>query len=263
MAEVVSVADPEKRCRVKVNVYDVFDGVPVASLPFANFTLPLGSRAGEGAINPLKVGDKVWVEFVAGDSRRPLIVGAAQASPGGKVNLPAEACQGDGPFQHKRTSDQPPAEEAPYYEDVVYCQNRALIQLCRSGTIRITQMDSGSAIEIAKNGDMIIHCEGNCFTSVKGNALEEYDGNLEQRIKGNFTQTVSGSMSQTSTGAAAFGSSSSSLALSAATQGSMKGGGGLAFEGPTTMKDDLTVNANINASGSVMDGGGNSNHHSH
>ena len=33
MGEVASVADPAKRCRVKVNVYDVFDGVPVSALP--------------------------------------------------------------------------------------------------------------------------------------------------------------------------------------------------------------------------------------
>ncbi len=47
----MDVADSEKRCRVKVNVYDVFDGVPVADLPWANFNLPLGSRKGEGAID--------------------------------------------------------------------------------------------------------------------------------------------------------------------------------------------------------------------
>ena len=269
VGEVVSVADPEKRCRVRVNVYDVFDGVPVNALPWANFVLPLGARKGEGMITPVQVGDLVWVQFVSGDSRRPLIIGSAQASPGGTVNLAPDVCQGAGQFSHKRTDKQPTVSAPPYYEDVVCCQNRALIQLCRSGNIRVTQMDSGSAVEILPSGDMVLHCEGNMFTSVKGNALEEYDGNLEQIIKGNFTKTVNGSMSQTSAGDAKFASTGASLALGAATQGTMTGGGGLRLEGPTTMKDtlscesDVDVTGNVTADGKIMDGGGNSNHHSH
>lgn len=263
VAEVVSVDDPEKKCRIKVNVYDVFDGVPVASLPWATFTLPLGSRANEGAINPLKVGDKVWCEFIGGDTRRPIVVAAAQAMPGGRVNLPPEAFQGSGGYEHKRTPEQPPAEEAPYYQDVVYSQNRTLIQLCRSGTFRITQMDSGSAVEVTKSGDMILHCEGNMFVSVTGNTLEEFNGNLEQRIKGNFTQNVDGSMSQQSKGEATFASTESSLSLGAKTQGKMTGGGGLRLEGPTSMKDSLHNESSITADGDILAAGANSNHHSH
>ena len=84
IAEVVSVDDPEKRCRIKVNVYDIFDGVPVRDLPWAVFSLPLGSRAGEGMLCPVRVGDMVWVEFIGGDTRRPVVVGGAHASPGGQ-----------------------------------------------------------------------------------------------------------------------------------------------------------------------------------
>ena len=269
VGEVMSVQDPDKRCRIKVNVYDVFDGVPVDDLPWANFILPLGSRPGEGTINPVQVGDKVWIQFVEGDSRRPLVVGSAQASPGGKVNLAPDVCQGEGQFQHKRTDKQPPVDAPPYYEDVVLCQNRALIQLCRAGNIRITQMDSGSAVEILPSGHIVIHCEGDMFTSVKGNALEEYDGNLEQIIKGDYTQTVTGNMSQTSTGSASYGSNGSSLNLAAATQGSMAGPGGLAFTGPSSFDQSvdigttLTTGGDINSGGSVIDTGGNTNHHNH
>ena len=195
----------------------------------------------------MQVGDKVWVRFVEGDSRRPLVIGSAQASPGGKVNLAPDVCQGDGQYPHKRTDKQPKPEAAPYYEDVVYCQNHALIQLCRSGTIRVTQMTSGSAIEITPAGHMIMHCEGDMFASVKGN----------------FENIVEGSMTETSTGEATFASTGSSLALGAKTQGTMTGGGGLRFEGPTTMKDDLSCEQNVTAQGSIMDAAGNSNHHSH
>ena len=102
IAEVVSVDDPEKRCRIKVNVYDIFDGVPVRDLPWAVFSLPLGSRAGEGMLCPVRVGDMVWVEFIGGDTRRPVVVGGAHASPGGVPTLPPEIFQGAGQFEHKR-----------------------------------------------------------------------------------------------------------------------------------------------------------------
>ena len=251
IGEVVSVADPQKQCRVKVRVYDVFDGVPVNDLPWATFNLPLGSRKGEGLVAPVQVGDIVRVRFDNGDSRQPVIVGAAQAMPDGVPNLPPDAFQGAGGYEHKRTPDQPPAEAAPYYEDVVYSQNRALIQLTRSGTIRITQMDSGSAIEIKANGDMIIHCEGNCFMSVQGKTLEEYNGDLEQRIKGNFKQTIDGSMQQVSKGDAAYGSSQGGLALSAATKSTMSGAGGLTMNGPARFNNGISAKS-IKADTSIV-----------
>lgn len=194
IGEVVAVDDPEKRCRVKVKVYDIFDGVPEAALPWANCVLPPGAREGEGTVTPVRIGDMVWVQFVQGDSRRPLILGAAQASPGGVVTLAPDAFQGAGTYAHKRSPRQPPVPNPPYYEDVVCCQNRALIQLCRSGTIRVTQMDSGSAVEILPNGDMVLHCEGNMFVSVAGDVLEEVSGNVERNIGGNLTETIFGRM---------------------------------------------------------------------
>ena len=195
IGEVVSVADPEKKCRVKVNVFDVFDGVPIAALPWATFILPLGSRAGEGEVCPVQVGDQVWVQFVGNDTRRPLIVGAAQAMPGGIVNLAPDVFQGAGQYAHKRTDREPQVSAPPYYEDFVLCQNRALIQFCRSGNIRVTQMDSGSAIEILPSGDMVAHCEGNLFTSVAGNVLQTVSGNVTQEVKGDVSQTANGNIS--------------------------------------------------------------------
>ncbi|WP_303995682.1 phage baseplate assembly protein V [Desulfovibrio piger] len=268
VAEVVSVDDPEKRCRIKVNVYDIFDGVPVRDLPWAVFSLPLGSRAGEGMLCPVRVGDMVWVEFIGGDTRRPVVVGGAHASPGGVPTLPPEIFQGAGQFEHKRTPDEPPVQTPPYYEDVVFCQNRALIQFCRSGHLRVTQMDSGSAIEILPSGDMVVHCEGNMYASVKGNVLEAVEGDYTQKISGSFTQTVEGQMTFSSGGEASFGSTQSSLSLSAKTHGEMTGGGGLTFNGDTTMRDNLTCEkhveaASIHSSGDIIAAGSNSNHHSH
>ena len=175
---------------------------------------------------------------------------------------------GAGQFEHKRTPDEPPVQTPPYYEDVVFCQNRALIQFCRSGHLRVTQMDSGSAIEILPSGDMVVHCEGNMYASVKGNVLEAVEGDYTQKISGSFTQTVEGQMTFSSGGEASFGSTQSSLSLSAKTHGEMTGGGGLTFNGDTTMRDNLTCEthveaASIHSSGDIIAAGSNSNHHSH
>lgn len=240
----MDVADPEKRCRVRVNVYDVFDDVPNADLPWPNFVLPLGSRPGEGSITPLKVGDKVWVQFVAGDSRRPIITGSSQAAPGGKVNLAPEACQGEGQFEHKRGENQPQVESPPYYEDVVICQNRALIQLCRAGNIRVTQMDSGSAVELAPSGDVIIHTEGKLFLSVEGETLLEYTGNATEHFKGNLTTIIDGGWT-----------------LSA--KGGSKMTSDFNMDGNLQVSQNVGVGGDVNAGGSVTDNGGNTNHHSH
>ena len=204
------------------------------------------------------------MEILAGRSS----LEGAHASPGGVPSLPPEIFQGAGQFEHKRTPDEPPVQTPSYYEDVVFCQNRALIQFCRSGHLRVTQMDSGSAIEILPSGDMVVHCEGNMYASVKGNVLEAVEGNYTQKISGSFTQTVEGQMTFSSGGEASFGSTQSSLSLSAKTHGEMTGGGGLTFNGDTTMRDNLTCEkhveaASIHSSGDIIAAGSNSNHHSH
>ena len=200
IAEVVDVNDPEKRCRVKINVYDMFDGVPKEQLPWANFMLPLGSRPGEGTLTPVHVGDKVWVRFTGGDSRRPVVVGAAQAAPKGKVNLAPDQWGGEGAYEHKRTESQPEVEKPDYYADDVSKQNNVMIQRCKNGTVRVTQLDSGSAVEITRDGDIVVHCEGKLYLSVKGDALEEYGGNVERRIGGDLKEVCQGSISSVANG---------------------------------------------------------------
>ena len=256
IGEVVSVADPEKKCRVKVNVFDVFDGVPIAALPWATFILPLGSRAGEGEVCPVQVGDQVWVQFVGNDTRRPLIVGAAQAMPGGIVNLAPDVFQGAGQYAHKRTDREPQVSAPPYYEDFVLCQNRALIQFCRSGNIRVTQMDSGSAIEILPSGDMVAHCEGNLFTSVAGNVLQTVNGNVTQEVGGNVSQKISGDVSQTANGNISIQSSvnvsitAPTIGLNGAisTRSATDGAGTMSIHGDIEQRGSQVVTGDVTAS---------------
>ena len=185
VGEVVSVDDAGKLLRVKVNVYDIFDGIPVASLPWAYVSQTFGGRTNEGLTIPLRVGDVVWVEFIHGDTRRPLIVGGVQTNINGVPNSPDDAWGGAGKYAHKRTGSEPAVPAPDYYKDVVFKQNDALIQICKGGNIRITQMTSGSAIELLPSGDVVIHSEGNLYASAKGDLMATIQGNATATVTGN------------------------------------------------------------------------------
>jgi uncharacterized protein involved in type VI secretion and phage assembly len=185
VGEVVSVDDAGKLLRVKVNVYDIFDGIPVANLPWTYISQSFGGRTNEGLTIPLHVGDVVWVEFIHGDTRRPLIVGGVQTNLNGIPNSPDDAWGGAGKYTHKRSGSEPAVPEPDYYKDVVFKQNNALIQLCNGGNIRITQMTSGSAIELLPTGDIVIHCEGNIYASATGNLTASIQGNATATVTGN------------------------------------------------------------------------------
>lgn len=260
-AEVVNVGDPRQQMRVQVRVHDFFDGVPEGDLPWATYNLPFGARPGDGGLIPVKVGDCVWVDFPSRDTRHPRIVSGVHQMPDGQPNLPPEAWDGPGQFEHKRTEDEPAADKPGYHEDTVFQQNGVLIQLTAGGALRFTNMASGSAVEITRDGEIVIHCEKDMFLSAAGNCLVD--------IKGDYTLKVGGATSMTSQGAMSVGSSQESLNLAAAKEGSMSGPGGLSFSGPSSFDKSvdigttLTTGGDISSGGSVLDSGGNTNHHSH
>ena len=156
---VISKQDPKKQMRVQVRVAEIFSGIPDKYLPWATYQLPLGSRPGNGGIIPVQVGDIVWVRFDAGDSRQPIIVAAASSMPGGKPNLPDDVWQGPDSYQHKRAEGEPAPDTPGYAEDVVFKQHNGLIQLTHGGSIRVTQLSSGTAIEIPPDGTILLHGE--------------------------------------------------------------------------------------------------------
>lgn len=264
VSQVVSLDDPRQMMRVQVRVFDIFDDVPVADLPWATYRLPLGVRPSDGGLIPVKVGDYVWVDFpFNGDTRRPRITGGVHFAPEGKPNMPPEACAGPGQFEHKRTPDEPMPVAPAYHEDIVFQQNGVLVQITKPGAARITNLASGTAAEITPDGVVVIHCEKDCFHSVQGNYLVDVKGNFKLRVAGGMDMQSQGPGTVQSQGNMTLGSAAESLNLSAAKEGKMTGPGGLSFTGPASFDKSVDIGGDANVSGQVIDGGGNTNHHSH
>lgn len=229
IAEVVSVDDPEHRCRVRVNVYDLFDGIPEDHLPWANFVLPLGSRPGEGTATPVHKGDKVWVRFVEGDTRRPLIIGAAQAAPDGKVNLvpdqwggeeekgntasantgESNAAEGASEGNGENTSgegqnssgddtykkvqhkrtDKQPEVEEPGYYEDYVSKQNGVI-------IQITKSGTARVTQIASGSAVEITKDGHVVIHCEGDLFISVEGNTIEEYNGDVEQTIKGNLMQ-------------------------------------------------------------------
>jgi len=166
---VISVEDPEHLMRVKVRVHPLFDGVPDSDLPWAEYRLPIGCRAGEGHFIPARVDDTVWVDFPHdGSSRRPRITGSVHYCPSGTPNLPPGSWAGDA-YVPERTSDEPMPAAIGYHDGaIVVEENGCLLEMAADASVRVTQKSSGTAIEIAANGMVTIHSAGNVNISSDG-----------------------------------------------------------------------------------------------
>ncbi|WP_275371901.1 hypothetical protein [Xenorhabdus bovienii] len=112
-AIIVATEHPAGLMKAKVRLLSLWDGVPDDTLPWAEYRLSIG-----GAFTPAVKGDLVWVEFpYGGDSRYPMITGAAQDAPNGIPNVAPEASGQSGTYE-------PPAiEGAPPYP---FCHQRKI-----------------------------------------------------------------------------------------------------------------------------------------
>ncbi|WP_429169423.1 phage baseplate assembly protein V [Aeromonas hydrophila] len=215
-AVVEDVDHPQKHYKARVRVLGRDDGLPVESLPWAECVLPLGTRENNGAATPVAVGDFVWVEFVGGDTRAPLITGGCLYAPGGVLNMPHEAFAGSESYQHKRTDKQPKPVAPGYNENAVLSLYGTLVEACKGGGFRVTDKGSGSGVEIAKSGQFILHVEAETFLSSKGDALVEGDGKLQVIVKG-----------------PAAIESDADISLKAKGKLSLEGGAGVEMKGPS------------------------------
>ena len=159
VGKVENTGDPKGLLRVQVRVFPFFEGVPVSTLPWAEYKLPVGARAGEGVFTPVKEGDWVWVDFpYRGDTRRPRITGSVHFCPGEAPNLPHDAWEGPNAYSHQRIAGEPfPAN--PEYHDgaIVLDENGALIEITRDSSVRVTQKGTGAALEVTPDGKVVIY----------------------------------------------------------------------------------------------------------
>jgi hypothetical protein len=191
------LSDPEELMRVKVRVFPIFpSGLPVEGLPWAEYLLPVGARAGDGVFIPVKVGDYVWVDFpYNGDTRRPRVIGSAHYCPAGVPNLPEEAWAGPGAFTHTRDGKEP-APVSPAYHDgsVIVSENGALIEIRNDKSICVSQKDTGTAIEITPGGKITIHCASEINVSSAEDTNVIVHGNTNVDCDGKTIITSAGSV---------------------------------------------------------------------
>ena len=167
---VESIDDPKNLMRVQVRVKGVFtDDVEAADLPWATYKLPIGFRPNDGMFTPVDVGDYVWVDFpFDSDTRRPRITGSVHFCPGETPNFPDDAWEGPDAVIARRTGDEPePGEQAAYHTPCVYKQHGISTEIRPDGTYRVTQVSSGTNLEITPDGAVVVHAVGNLYLSTE------------------------------------------------------------------------------------------------
>jgi len=251
IGRVVNIDDPKKQLRVKIRVFGVFtDNVPDEDLPWAEYAFPPGSRDNEGFVTSVEVGDYVWVDFpFSGNTRRPRLLGSVHYCPDGVPNAPHEMWLGPDALEHERIIAPVPAARE-YYKNNVYSQAGIVVEVVPGGdgSIIVTQKETGTAIEITPGGDITLHAEGNIYAeSAKGNIKAlALIGSVE----------VSAALIVSITAGVAITMTAPSISMAAA-------GCTLELGADAQCQGDFGVDGNIEATGDVIDGGENTNHHEH
>lgn len=163
-ALIVATEHPEGLMKAKVRLLSLWDGLPEDALPWAEYHLPVG-----GAFAPSIVGDLVWVEFpYDGDSRYPMITGAAQDAPNGVPNVAPEASGQGGAYQPPAIEGAPPRPILTPTKDFVEKRNKLLIIRSAGGGASITNTETGTSIGMNEAGDVFHIVKGDYFLNVTG-----------------------------------------------------------------------------------------------
>ncbi len=248
IARVVDIDDADRLLRVKIRILEMHpETLADDDLPWAEFAPPPGNRDNAGTFMPVEPDDHVWVDFpYDGDIRRPRILGSVHYAPDSEPYFPHEAWVGPDALEHKRiVAPQPGGRN--YGKNLVVSIHGIVIEVKDDNAVIVTQRKSGTAIEITKDADLTMHSEGNIYIEARQNIIMTALGNIlitagESFVVTGQTGTVAGARSLLLAG----GGASITLANSI---GECEG--------------DFFYSGNIDANGHIIDGTGNTNHHSH
>ena len=153
--EVVRNDDPLKAGRVKVNVFGVFDDIPVDDVPWAIYADPaMGGLDNIGSLVVPEVGSHVWCFFEGGDHHYPVYWAGAPAMKDGVPDVPEES---------RTTGDYP--------------SNK--VRKTKSG-ILMEMDDTDGAVRLRfyhpSNTEWLIDDGGNQITNITGNETSDVGG---------------------------------------------------------------------------------------
>ena len=219
VAAITNVEHPDGLYMAQVRLLGLWDVLPIDALPWAEFVLPLGAKSESGHAIPVEVGDQVWVDFPRrGDTRYPRITGAVYQAPDMVSNLPTEIT-GEG-FEQKRAEGEP---VPPTYsaKDDIYKRFGLMEQKTHEGGYCMTHIATGTAFEITKAGQVVIHAESDAFRSSK-TLLEQVTGAVTIKVGGNALIDAKGDVTAKAGGNAT---------IDAKGKGTLKAGGDCSVEG--------------------------------
>ncbi|HBM2815637.1 TPA: baseplate protein [Enterobacter hormaechei subsp. xiangfangensis] len=144
---------PDGLMMCQVKLVTLWDGLPEEALPWAEYQLAIGAT-----FTPCKTGDIVWVEFPNdGDTRFPLITGAAMVSPGGTPNVPPEASGKGKPLQPTQVNGAPTVPAVAPGTGSVLRRNGLLEMRTNKGGIMFTHEKTGTRFGFNDNGELFFY----------------------------------------------------------------------------------------------------------
>lgn len=191
-AVIVGTKHPGGEMKAQVRIVPDWNGVPDEDLPWAEYVMPMNY-----AFIPAKTGDSVWVEFpycdISGavDTRRPLIVGAAQDAPGGVPNVAPEASGQGNAWVPDEVDGAPPRPSLSSTEDYVTHRNNLLEVRTVGGGYEIANTAAGSRIGMNEAGQIYIIGPGDFFVNAGGNLKFVAGGNIEFEATGTMSGKAS------------------------------------------------------------------------
>lgn len=225
-ADVTSVKHPKGWHMAQVRLLVLWEVVPVGDLPWAEYLLPLGARVGEGDAMPCQVDDLVWVEFINGDTRTPIITGSCYRVTGDKSELPVELFESA--YEHKRGDTEPAAPVAAYGDKVLELFG-ILHQITQNGAWCLTHKGTGTAFNITKDGELVLHAEANSHFSTTKDHSSTVGGKSTSTVTGDATNEFGAKLNIHVVGDAVV-KSDGKMQVESGGDMALKSGGGLTLE---------------------------------